>query len=126
MQSNLSHNKFIDRFRVGIFLNYSPMHTSSAPLELNTYTTCVIPQFNCVYDDDFSICKKEEKFRPYRQYKAKVKEDKQSNIDLLTNNFNDSIPFPQNFESPKIDLQILFKPSLVPIEKTLYKNTYTY
>ena len=81
----LSNNKWIDRSRVGIFLNYSPVHASSVPLVLNTTTACVSPQFHCLYDDEFATCKQDSKFKSYWQYKAKLKEGNQSLIDLLTN-----------------------------------------
>ena len=103
----------------GIFLNYSPVHASSVPLVLNTSTACVSPQFHCLYDDEFATCKQDVKFRSYWQYKAKLKEGNQSLIELLTNNSTDSLPSPQNFEPPKIDLPIIFNPPSVTAEPSL-------
>ena len=97
LQAKLSHSKWIDRSRVGMFLKYSPVHASSVPLVLNTTTACVSPQFHCFYDDEFATCKQDAKFKSYWQYKGKFKEGNQSLIELLTNNSTHFLPSPQNF-----------------------------
>ena len=50
LQAGQSHNKWINKSRVGLFLSHFPSHTSSVPLILNTTISCVSPQFNCLYD----------------------------------------------------------------------------
>lgn len=72
LQAQQSHNKWQDRSRVGIFLCHSPNHATSVPLVLNTRTGNVAPQFHCVYDDDFSTCKRDAKFVSLWQFKAKL------------------------------------------------------
>ena len=42
------------RSRRGIFLGYSPVHSSSVPLVLNLDTGHISPQFHVVFDDDFT------------------------------------------------------------------------
>ena len=63
LQASQSHNKWIDRSKVGILLFHSPSHTSSVPLILKTTTACVSPQFHCHYDNEFSTCKTDSKFK---------------------------------------------------------------
>ena len=72
LQAQRSHNKWTDRSRVGIFLCHSRDHATSVPLVLNTQTGNVSPQFHCIYDDDFSTCKRDAKFESLWQYKAKL------------------------------------------------------
>jgi hypothetical protein len=72
LQALSSHNKWLDQARVGIFMCHSPHHASSVPLVLNTQTGNVSPQFHCIYDDDFSTCKRAAKFKSLWQYKAKL------------------------------------------------------
>jgi hypothetical protein len=42
------------RSRRGVFLGYSPFHSSDVPLVLNLQTGSISPQFHVVFDDDFS------------------------------------------------------------------------
>ena len=72
LQSQKAHNKWSDRSRVGIFLQHSPLHSSSVPLVLNTTTGLVSPQFHCLYDDDFATCKLDAKFNSAWQQKAQL------------------------------------------------------
>jgi hypothetical protein len=72
LQSLKSHNKWEDRSRVGIFMCHLPNHESSVPLVLNTQSGNVFSQFHCIYDDDFSTCKRDAKFRSLWQFKAKL------------------------------------------------------
>jgi hypothetical protein len=72
LQSLKSHNKWEDRSRVGIFMCHLRNHVSSVPLILNTQSGNVSPQFHCIYDDDFSICKRDAKFQSLCQFKAKL------------------------------------------------------
>jgi hypothetical protein len=63
LQAQHAHNKWTDRSRVGILLCHSPNHSSNVPLILNTQSGNVSPQFHCIYDDDFSSCKRDAKFQ---------------------------------------------------------------
>ena len=72
LQARKSHNKWIDRSRVGIFLQYSQNHSSSVPLVLNTASGNVSPQFHCIYDDEFATCRRDVKFNSVWQDKAKL------------------------------------------------------
>ena len=72
LQASQSHNKWTDRSKVAIFLQHSPMHSSSVPLVLNTKTGNVTPQFHCLYDDEFATCKRDAKFNSVWQVKAKL------------------------------------------------------
>ena len=42
------------RSRRGVFLGYSPLHSSNVPLVLNLKTGSISPQFHVVFDDSFS------------------------------------------------------------------------
>lgn len=83
LQAQQSHNKWSDRSRVGIFMCHSPHHASNVPLVLNTRTGNVSPQFHCVYDDDFSTCKRDAKFVSLWQHKAKLVERTESDPAIL-------------------------------------------
>ena len=63
LQVNQSFNKWNDRTRVIIFLYHSLDHSSIVPLLLHTTTTNVYTQFHCLYDDAFSTCHTDAKFR---------------------------------------------------------------
>ena len=72
LQASQSHNKWTDRSKVAIFLQHSPMHSSSVSLVLNTKTSNVTPQFHCLYDDEFATCKRDAKLNSVWQVKAKL------------------------------------------------------
>ena len=63
LQALRSHNKWSDRYRVGIYLCQSPNHSTDVSLVLNTTTANMSPQFHCIYDDDLSTCKRDAKFK---------------------------------------------------------------
>ena len=42
------------RSRRGLFVGYSPVHSSNVPLVLNLQTGSISPQFHVVFDDHFS------------------------------------------------------------------------
>jgi hypothetical protein len=46
--------KWQPRSRRGIFVGFSPAHSSDVPLILNTQTGHISPQFHVVFDDNFS------------------------------------------------------------------------
>ena len=50
-------------------------------LILNTQSGNVSPQFHCIYDDEFSTCKRDAKFASLWQYKAKLQLSKPGVID---------------------------------------------
>ena len=72
LQSQQSHNKWTDRYNVGIFLTNSPVHSSNVPLMLNTSTGNVSSQLYCLYDDEFATCKCDAKFNSVWQAKVKL------------------------------------------------------
>jgi hypothetical protein len=86
LQALKLHNKWLDRARVGIFMWHSPHHMSSVPLVLNTQTGNISSQFHCIYDDDFSTCKCDAKFKSLWQYKAKLQSK------LATTDMTDQLP----------------------------------
>jgi hypothetical protein len=92
LQALRSHNKWIDRARVGIYMCHSPSHASSVPLILNTQTGNVSPQFHCIYDDEFKTCKRDAQFKSLWQMKAKLRSKKKSTdrFDALP-----TVPLPQ-------------------------------
>ena len=95
LQAQQSHNKWSDRSRVGIFLQHSPSHSTSVPLILNTSSGNVSPQFHCLYDDEFSTCKRDVKFNSIWQSKAKLDKVSMNSDPLLfkTNNPSPIQPF---------------------------------
>ena len=42
------------RSRQGVFVGYSPFHSSDVPLALNLQTGSISPQYHIVFDDSFS------------------------------------------------------------------------
>ena len=74
LQEQKSHNKWSDRSRVGIYLCHSPQHASNVPLILNTQSGNVSPQFHTIFDDNFSTCKRDAKFKSLWQLKAKLQD----------------------------------------------------
>ena len=46
--------KWSPRSRQGVFMGYSPHHSSQVPLVLNLTTGSISPQFHIVFDDEFS------------------------------------------------------------------------
>jgi hypothetical protein len=46
--------KWKSRARQGIFVGFSPFHSTSVPLVLNPKTQHISPQFHVIFDDDFS------------------------------------------------------------------------
>jgi hypothetical protein len=54
LQSGKKLPKWQPRSRRGIFVGYSPTHSSDVPLILNTRTGHISPQFHVVFDDSFS------------------------------------------------------------------------
>jgi hypothetical protein len=52
----------------------SSNHASNVPLILNTQPGNVSPQFHCIYDNEFSTCKRDAKFQSLWQIKAKLQE----------------------------------------------------
>lgn len=46
--------KWTPRSRLGLFVGFSPHHSSLVPLVLNTTTGKISPQFHVVFDDDFN------------------------------------------------------------------------
>jgi hypothetical protein len=74
LQALKSHNKWIDRSRVGIYMCQSPNHASNVPLVLNTQPGNVSPQLHCIYDNEFSTCKRDAKFKSLWQINAKLQE----------------------------------------------------
>ena len=71
LQSQKSHIKWSDQACVRIFMCYSPHHSTSVPLVLNTQLGNFSPQFHCIYDDDFKTCKRDSKFQSLWQSKDK-------------------------------------------------------
>ena len=63
LQSGKSHNKCINRSRVGIYLSHLIHHASNVPLVLNTQTGNFSPQFHCFYDNAFVAFKREANFK---------------------------------------------------------------
>ena len=108
LQAGQSFNKWNDRTRVGIFLCHSPDHSSTVPLVLNTTTANVSPQFHCLYDDAFSTCRTDAKFRSVWQIKARIKPAAPSIIDLIDNNVTlpPTISAPM---SPHVPLPVIFE-----------------
>jgi hypothetical protein len=84
LQALQSHNKWIDCSKVGIYLCHSPNHVSSVPLILNTQTGLVSPQFHCIYDNEFSTCKRDAKFRSLWQKPRPRSKASRNHWDLLT------------------------------------------
>ena len=80
LEASQSHNKWSGRSRVGTFLQYSPGHSSSVPLVLNTSSGNVSPQFHCIYDDEFATCRRDVKFQSVWQDKARLSSDTSSTI----------------------------------------------
>ena len=72
LQACRSHNKWSDCSKVAIFLQHSPMHSSSVPLVPNTSTGNVTPQFRYLYDDEFATCKIDAKLNSVWQTKVKL------------------------------------------------------
>jgi len=60
------------------------------PLILNISTSNVSPQFHCIYDDEFTMCKIDTKFTSIWQIKAKVKDDPPYILDLI----DQGVPLP--------------------------------
>ena len=75
LRSCKSHNKWIDRSRVGIFLSCSPQNASNTPIVLNTQNGNVSYPFHCVYDNEFDTCKRYAKFKSILQHRAKLVEE---------------------------------------------------
>ena len=105
LQSQKSHNKWRDRSRVGIFLCHSPNHATSVPLVLNTQTGNVAPQFHCIYDDEFSTCKRDANFTSQWQHKAKfANSPMRSTVERILQSPTVQHETPiQMFERPDID-----------------------
>ena len=99
LQALQSHNKWSDRSKVGIFMTHSPSHSSNVPLVLNTRTAHVTPQFHCLYDDEFATCKRDPKFQSLWQYKAKVLNDSNKNMNQTTS-LKNQIPSLQPLHHP--------------------------
>ena len=106
LQAQCAHNKWADRSRVGIFLQHSPVHSSSVPLVLNTRTGLVSPQFHCLYDDSFSTCRRDAKFISAWQMKAKLQQSPTTSTTLPTT----PSPSPSTLLTPPE----LFTPDLTP------------
>ena len=81
LQVQKSQNKWSDRSRVGIYLCQSPNHSRDVPFILNTQSGNILPQFHCIYDDEFGTCKRDSKFASLWQYKAKLQQPKTGVID---------------------------------------------
>jgi hypothetical protein len=56
LEAQKAFNKWNYPSKVGIFLCHSPSHASNVPLILNTQTGNVLPQFHCIYDNEFHTC----------------------------------------------------------------------
>ena len=54
LQQGSKFPKWQPRSRCGIFVGFSPVHSSDVPLILNTQTGHISPQFHVVFDDNFS------------------------------------------------------------------------
>ena len=54
LQAGKKLPKWEPRSRRGVFLGYSPQHSSNVPLILNLQTGSISPQFHVVFDDTFS------------------------------------------------------------------------
>ena len=76
LQAQKAHNKWTNRSRVGIYLCQPPNHSKEVPLILNMQSGNVSPQFHCIYDDEFSTCRRDAKFTSLWQYKAKLQRPK--------------------------------------------------
>ena len=107
LQAGQSHNKWTDRTRVGIFMCYSPGHSSSVPLVLNTSTANVSPQFHCIYDNAFDTCKRDAKFSSVWQIKARLQAATPSIVKLVDNNIA-LPPFTPSPTSPSDNLPSTF------------------
>jgi hypothetical protein len=72
LQAQHAFNKWKDHSKVGIFLCHSPEHALNVPLVLNTQTGNVVPQFHCIYDNEFTTCRRSARFESLWQMKAKL------------------------------------------------------
>ena len=102
-----SHNKWIDRSRVGIFICHSPSHSTRVLLILNTKTANVTPQFHCLYDDAFATCKTDAKFSSVWQIKANLKVVPLSIHDLIDKGIPLPQPTPISIETPNLPLAFI-------------------
>ena len=104
LQSLKSHNKWVDRSRVGTFLCHSPSHSTSVPLILNTGTGNISPQFHWLYDDSFDTCKRDYNFKSLWQSEAKLIVPQQNltpstpTAVLNSASIQHSLPLPDNLE----------------------------
>jgi hypothetical protein len=94
LQAQQSYNKWMDRSKVGIFLCHSPDHASNVPLVLNTQTGNVLPQFHCLYDNEFASCRRDAKFQSLWQRKAKFQSKKLDDVDRFDSSNTNSNPLP--------------------------------
>jgi hypothetical protein len=72
------------RSKLGIFLCHSPNHLSNVPLVLNTQTGNVLPQFHCIYDNEFYTCAHDAKFQSLWQSKAKLQHIRLDRVPCVT------------------------------------------
>ena len=56
--------KWSPRSRRGLFLGFSPVHSSSVPLILNLITHSITPQFHTIFDDLFTSVASNDEFDP--------------------------------------------------------------
>ena len=70
LQSAYGKTKWTECLHLGVYLGYSPEHTSSAALVLNLQTSYVSLQFHIVFDDYFDTVTKDVNFFSLWQEKS--------------------------------------------------------
>ena len=66
-------------------------------------TACVSTRCHYLYDDDFSTCKTDTKFKFYWQYKAKLKSTTPSVLDQITTPPDSLLLLHDHFDPPQTD-----------------------
>jgi hypothetical protein len=92
---------------------HSPSHALSVPLILNTQSGNVLPQFHCIYDDEFATCKRDVKFKSLWQFKVKF-QSKLPQTDLVDK--LPTLPPPGQYNEHNINVPIP-PPALDPVER---------